>query len=193
MRDILEEMASWMSNLADMRRIKDVVIYNPMVPLGLLDDDADEEHILRLWGPDPVHPTDEAYEAIAVHLRDTIVSAMEEMKMKNAGMADSQAPPPPQRASKPIRRESWISGTEPMAKRQATTANTSWKHAQTRGQSGGRHWKRGFRSHRGGSGGRGGGGRGGGGRGGGGRGGGRGGGGGRGFGGRGGCWMRGGH
>jgi hypothetical protein len=54
MRDILEEMASWMANLADMRRIKDVVIYNPMVPLGLLDDEADEEHILRLWGPDPV-------------------------------------------------------------------------------------------------------------------------------------------
>ncbi len=96
MRDILEEMASWMANLADMRRIKDVIIYSPMVPLGLLDDEADEEHILRLWGPDPVHPTDEAYEAIAVHLRDTIVSVMEEMKMKNAGTPDGQAPPPPQ-------------------------------------------------------------------------------------------------
>jgi hypothetical protein len=163
-----------MSNLADMRRNKDVIIYNPMVPLGLLDDKADEEHILHLWGPDLVHPTDEAYEAIAVHLRDTIVSAMEEMKMKNAGIPDGQAPPPPQRASKPVRRESWISGTEPMAKRQATTANTSWKHAQTRGKSGGRPWKRGFR-------------------GGGGRGGGRGGGGGRGFGGRGGRWICGGH
>jgi hypothetical protein len=72
MRDILEEMASWMASMADMRRLKNVSIYNPMVPLGLLDDEADEEHILRLWGSDPVHPTDEAYEAIALHLRDTI-------------------------------------------------------------------------------------------------------------------------
>jgi hypothetical protein len=48
MRDILEEMASWMASMVDMRRLKNVSIYNPMVPLGLLDDEADEEHILRL-------------------------------------------------------------------------------------------------------------------------------------------------
>jgi hypothetical protein len=48
MRDILEEMAYWMASMAEMRHIKNVSIYNPMVPIGLLDDEADEEHILRL-------------------------------------------------------------------------------------------------------------------------------------------------
>ncbi len=91
-RDILEEMASWMASMADMRRLKNVTIYNPMVPLGLLDD---EEHILRLWGSDPVHPTDEAYEAIAEHLRDTIVSTVAEQKMKSASEPDGKLLPPP--------------------------------------------------------------------------------------------------
>jgi hypothetical protein len=148
MRDILEEMASWMASMAEMQCLKNVTIYNPMVPLGLLDDEKDEEHILRLWGSDPVHPTGKAYEAIAHHLRDTIETMASEQKTKNASASNSdgkQLPPPPQRAPKPIRRESCISGTEPMAKRQATASNTSWKHAPVCGQSSGRHWKRGFR------------------------------------------------
>jgi hypothetical protein len=176
--------------------LKNVSIYNPMVPLGLLDDEADEEHILRLWGSDPVHPTDEAYEAIATHLRDTIESLVAEQKAKTDNIPDGTLPSlPPQRNPKPVRRESWIAGTEPVAKRQATPYNTTWNSGPARGNGGGRPWKRGFR----GGGGRGGGGRGGGGRGGGGRsGGGRGGGnrgsrggGGRGRGGRGGRWKRG--
>jgi hypothetical protein len=181
MRDILEEMASWMASMADMRRLKNVTIYNPMVPLGLLDDEADEEQILRLWGSDPVHPTDEAYEAIATHLRDTIESLVAEQKAKIDNIPDGNPQPlPPQRNPKPVRRESWIAGTEPVAKRQATPYNTTWNSGPARGNGGGRPWKRGFR----GGGGRGGGGRGGGGRGGGNRGG-------RGGGGRGGRWMRG--
>ncbi len=148
MRDILEEMASWMASMAEMRHLKNVTIYNPMVPLGLLDDEADEEHILRLWGSDPVHPTDETYEAIAHHLRDTIETIATEQRVKNATASESegkQQPPPLQQAPKPIRRESWISGTEPVAKRQATTSNTSWKNTPVRSQSGGRPRKRGFR------------------------------------------------
>jgi hypothetical protein len=44
-----------MKSMCEMRRLKNVVIYNPMEPLGLLDDEADEEQILQLWGADPVH------------------------------------------------------------------------------------------------------------------------------------------
>jgi hypothetical protein len=146
-----------------------------MVPLGLLDDEADEEHILRLVGSDPVHPTDEAYDAIALHLRDTIESMVADQKNKSDNIPDGNPQPLPlQRAPKPVRRESWIAGTEPVAKRQATSSNTTWKHGPTRGNSGSRPWKRGFRG------------------GGGGRGGGHGGGS-RGGGGRGGRWMRGGN
>ena len=170
--------------------LKNVSIYNPMVPLGLLDDEADEEHILRLWGSDPVHPTDEAYEAIATHLRDTIESLVAEQKAKADNIPDGSLPSlPPQRNPKPVRRESWIAGTEPVAKRQATPYKTTWNSGPSRGNGGSRPWKRGFR----GGGGRGGGGRGGGGGGGGRGGGGRGGGnrGSRGGGGRDGRWKRG--
>jgi hypothetical protein len=36
-----KEMASWIASMSEMRRLKKVSIYNPMEPLGLLDDEAD--------------------------------------------------------------------------------------------------------------------------------------------------------
>jgi hypothetical protein len=56
MWDILEDMATWMTSMAEMRRLKNVTIYNPMEPLGLLDDEADEEHILQPWDTDRSTP-----------------------------------------------------------------------------------------------------------------------------------------
>ncbi len=51
-----------------MKRLKNVVLFNPMEPLGLTDDDFDENRILQLWGADLVHPTEDAYSLIAQHL-----------------------------------------------------------------------------------------------------------------------------
>jgi hypothetical protein len=72
-REALADIAGWMKSMSEMRRLKNVVIYNPMEPLGLLDDEADEEQILQLWGPDPVHPTEAAYRAISNHLSEAII------------------------------------------------------------------------------------------------------------------------
>jgi hypothetical protein len=116
MRNVLEDMATWMGSMAEMRRLKNVLIYNPLEPIELLDD----ERILQLWGTDPVHPTDVAYKAIASHLSDTIESLAAETRLKTAAAAEAVSKPPPfpsPRAPKPVRRESWISGTEPVAKR----------------------------------------------------------------------------
>ncbi len=66
-----------------------MVIYNPMEPLGLLDDEADEEQILQLWGMDPVHPTEAAYRAIGNHLSEAITS-MAEARSQAAAAEESK-------------------------------------------------------------------------------------------------------
>ncbi len=166
MREALADIATWMKSMSEMRRLKNVVIYNPMEPLGLLDDEADEEQILRLWGPDPVHPTEAAYRAISNHLSEAIACHMAAAKTREAAAEETKAPAAPKQ--KPVRREAWISGTEPVAKRQATTNSYLARgpgHSrpyyqgsrEARGRGGNqfpRPWKRGFRGGRGRGGGR---------------------------------------
>ena len=88
----------------------------------------------RCHGTYSTSTADEAYEAIATHLRDTIESLVAEQKAKNDNIPDGNPQPlPPQRNPKPVRRESWIAGTEPVAKRQATPYNTTWNSGPARG------------------------------------------------------------
>jgi hypothetical protein len=169
MREALADIASWMKSMCEMRRLKNVVIYNPMEPLGLLDDEADEEQILRLWGADPVHPTEAAYKAIGDHLSEAITCHMAEAKAQAAAdEAKKQAPATSAKKQLPVRREAWISGTEPVAKRQATSSSYLASgsgysrpyyqgNREARGRGGNhfpRPWKRGFRGGRGRGGGR---------------------------------------
>jgi hypothetical protein len=123
MRAALANIADWMKSMCEMRRLKNVVIYNPMEPLGLLDDDADEEHILQLWGTDPVHPTEAAYKAKGDHLTEAIVSHMAAARTQAAAAEESKknTSTPAAAKQKPVKREAWIPGTEPVAKRQATS------------------------------------------------------------------------
>ncbi len=109
--------------MSEMRQLKNVVIYNPMEPLGLLDDEADEEQILQLWGMDPVHPTEAAYKAIGDHLAEAIASHMAEARTQAAAAEESKknTSTPAAAKQKPVKREAWISGTEPVAKLQATS------------------------------------------------------------------------
>jgi hypothetical protein len=67
-REALTAIGAWMKAMAEMKRLKNVVLFNPMEPLGLIDNDFDEDRILQLWGADPVHPTKEAYALISEHL-----------------------------------------------------------------------------------------------------------------------------
>jgi len=176
MREALTAIGTWMKAMAEMKRLKNVVLFNPMEPLGLIDDDFDEDRILQLWGPDPVHPTEEAYSLIAEHLLAYASQQIGEKRTAEAA-AEAAATAGPStthtatpKAAKPVRRESWISGTEPVAKRQTQIhhhANRYRPYPLRGGNSGrgshrGSHlsgpgpWKRGFRGRGGRRGGRGG-------------------------------------
>jgi hypothetical protein len=121
MRTALTNIASWLRSMLDMKRMKNVVLYNPMDPLGLTDDEADEERILSLWGADPVHPTEEAYAAISNDLLAYVHSQMAESRAAAAAATEAASKPAPvSRPQKPVRRESWIASSEPVAKRQNT-------------------------------------------------------------------------
>ncbi len=156
--------------MAEMKRLKNVIFFNPMEPLGLINDDFDEDRILQLWGADPVHPKEEAYALITEHLlafanqqigeKRTAEAAAE--AAAKAGPSTTQAATT--KAAKPVRCESWIAGAEPVAKRQAPTHQNRFHpythrggHSGTshgRGSSRGSHtsspgpWKRGFQGLR---------------------------------------------
>ncbi len=125
MREALTAIGTWMKAMAEMKRLKNVVLFNPMEPLGLIDDDFDEDQILQLWGADPVHPTEDAYSLIAEHLLAFAYQQIGEKRTAEAAAEAATAAGPstahaaPPKAVKPVRRESWISGTEPVAKHQA--------------------------------------------------------------------------
>jgi hypothetical protein len=107
--------------MAEMKRLKNVVLFHLMEPLGLMDDDFDEDRILQLWGADPVDPTEEAYALIAELL---LAFANQQIGEKRTAEAAAKAGPSTtqaatMKAAKPVRRKSWIAGTEPVAKRQA--------------------------------------------------------------------------
>ncbi len=68
MHAALSDIATWMASMAKMKKINNVVVYNPMDPIGLTDNDSDKRRILQLWGADQVHPTEAAYQLIAKHL-----------------------------------------------------------------------------------------------------------------------------
>jgi lysophospholipase L1-like esterase len=175
MREALTAIGTWMKAMAEMKRLKNVVLFNPMEPLGLIDDDFDEDRILQLWGADPVHPTEDAYSLIAEHLLAFAYQQIGEKRTAEAAAEAATAAGPSTvhaapKAAKPVRRESWISGTEPVAKRQAHShqvQNRFRPYPQRGGNSGrgsGRGayssgpvpWKRGFRGRGGRRGGRGG-------------------------------------
>ncbi len=163
MREALTAIGTWMKAMAEMKRLKNVILFNPMELLGLIDDDFDEDRILQLWGADPVHPTEDAYSLIAEHLLAFASQQIGEKRTAEAAaeVAAAVGPTTTQAATtktaKPVRRESWIAGTEPVAKRQTQQSQNRFRpYPQSGGNSGrgstrGSHtsgpvpWKRGFK------------------------------------------------
>jgi hypothetical protein len=88
MREALTTIGTWKKAMAEMKRLKNVVLFNPMEPLGLIDDDFDEDRILQLWGADPVHPTEDAYSLITEHL---LSFANQQVGEKRAAEAAAEA------------------------------------------------------------------------------------------------------
>ena len=117
LRSSLQEITTWMESMVEMRRMKNVSVFNTMEALGLLDEDLDEDRTLRLWGSDPVHPTEEAYQVIAEKVISAAISALAAARVKAAEAEAPQVVHP----KKAARRDSWIGGAEPVAKRRPTT------------------------------------------------------------------------
>jgi lysophospholipase L1-like esterase len=57
-RQLLEDMAA-------LRKLTNVHIFNLLPAQGMTGPDMDIDHALELWGTDPVHPTEEGYAALA--------------------------------------------------------------------------------------------------------------------------------
>jgi hypothetical protein len=69
------------------------------------------DRILALWGPDPVHPTPATYRILA----NKIVEKIENMLLDTAERDPAGAQPHSKR--KPDQRDSWVEGSQGVAKR----------------------------------------------------------------------------
>ncbi len=70
MGSALGELNKCLRNMIFMRKLKGVFTLNSIEALGLIpslasDYTDDEERVIALWGPDPVHPTSAAYRELA--------------------------------------------------------------------------------------------------------------------------------
>ncbi len=104
-------------NMIFMRKLKGFTLFNPVDALGITPgqgkSECDEDAILDLWSPDPVHRTGRAYNKIAEKLSERITQVLEENEVTVKKSEDSKG--------KDDQREPWIAASQPVAKR--TEAN----------------------------------------------------------------------
>ena len=117
-KDQLLSLGKALKNLVHVRRIKNAKVLNPAVLMGLAN--ASPDSMMKIWGPDPVHPTREAYNTMAVKIMDEIDSEV----VLNARLPSSgpATPGPSGGAGKPgpnsVRpREEWTHGSQTVADR----------------------------------------------------------------------------
>ena len=122
MSDSLFEIRSWLTDMLAMRQMDNVTVYNPCEALGMTGAAIDTEYVLELWGADPVHPTQKAYELLAEHIQNHCGALLAARRLKKEEEAKAAgAAKGPSRPQKAVRRESWVAGSEPVAKRQMLT------------------------------------------------------------------------
>jgi len=92
-----------------MRRMKDVKIFNPISAMGFLDGKISVDSLTAMWGPDPVHPSQEAYHLLAAK----VVETCDDLTTGNTSTSGSQ----PSGFKRPAERSEWIARSEPVAKR----------------------------------------------------------------------------
>ncbi len=81
-------------------------------PLGFVDEKMSLDILMDLWGPDPVHPSQEAYHILA----DKIAEFCDNWVSTPKDSLDRQQQP--QQSKRPSERELWIERSEPVAKGQ---------------------------------------------------------------------------
>jgi hypothetical protein len=110
----LRELNKCLRNMIFMRKLKGVYTLNSMEALGLIpsvtsDHAEDEERVIALWGPDPVHPTSSAYRVLAAKIAEKAREILAENSAKEAQSATAK------RKAEP--RDPWIEQSQAIAKR----------------------------------------------------------------------------
>jgi hypothetical protein len=114
MGSALRDLNKCLRNMIFMRKLKGVYTLNSMEALGLIppmtsDHTEDEERVIALWGPDPVHPTSAAYRELAAKIAE---KASEILAEKSAQEEQSVLT---KRKAEP--RDPWIERSQAIAKR----------------------------------------------------------------------------
>jgi hypothetical protein len=119
MNSALADIRQWLEDMATLRKLHNVHIFNPLPALGMTGPEMDIDHALELWGTDPVHPTEDGYAALAESVKQLshdIVAGARAAASEEASKAAAPKPAPAARL-KPVRREGWIAGSDEVARR----------------------------------------------------------------------------
>jgi len=107
----LRDIHGWINSSVFMRRLKNIKIFNSTSALGFQDPLVSEAQLLDLWGNDPVHLSQEAYYQLAGKLYKMADDVIAAGSQKDGQVVSTKG-------KRPLERESWIAGSEPVAKRQ---------------------------------------------------------------------------
>ncbi len=116
----LRELNRCLKNMIFMWKMKGITILNAMA-LGLIpspadDNPADEERVMALWGPDPVHPTSAAYRELAANVAERTLDLLPEKPTQEKANENKKR--------KAELSEPWLEGSQAVAKRLDNRAPT---------------------------------------------------------------------
>jgi hypothetical protein len=137
----LGDIRQWLEDMAALRKLSNVHIFNPLPALGMTGPDMDINHALELWGTDLVHPTEEGYAALADSVKQFANNVVVSARAIAAEAASKAAAPKPRPAArpKPVPGEGWVASSAEVAKRNLPQPSY---HGQNRGHPprGGHSW-----------------------------------------------------
>jgi hypothetical protein len=141
----LRDLTVNIRNMIFMRKLKGVSVLNTVEALGIVPSQSGEameiEKILALWGPDPVHPTPATYRILAKKIVEKVENLLSAPAEKELSL--------PTNKRKPDQRDSWVEGTQAVAKR--IERGRGWPRGAPSGRGRQRPWRGGhFRAGRGG-------------------------------------------
>ena len=160
--DTVKELGKQMKNMVHSRRIKNAKVLNPSVLMGMSGHPKPSiDEVFRLWGMDPVHPTQQAYELMARNILEEMGSEYL-VNVRKPGLQAAPALSSKRKHSSghQTRREGWTETTQTVAGRRGRWADDGLQYSArdrdgagfgsgNRGRGGRGHWNRGSGSYRG--------------------------------------------
>jgi hypothetical protein len=137
----LADIRQWLEDMAALRKLTNVHIFNLLPALGMTGPDMDIDHALELWGTDAVHPTEEGYAALADSIKQFYNNIVVGARAEASKVASKAAAPKqkPAACPKPVHREGWVVGSDEVAKRYFSQQSYQG-HAGLSPPCGGRTW-----------------------------------------------------